>query len=313
MNIIALLPFKNEAWALPSYLSSVSKIADQIIALDDQSRDESASVLRDAGARIVRYDFGSEKVVNMSRRRNALLTEGRKAKGTHFIWLDADETFSANFITNARSVISGLRPGQKLAMRWVHAWKDTNSMNTDPVSPFGVIWKDFVVCDDKRSTFEDRFLSEARTPGPHHGLINLPESEGVVIHWQFSRWEITQYKQALYRCLELIEGSRSARRINHTYSITLDRSDLMTGPIPTAWTQGLAIPAVTDGNDTSFYEDQILSLFKTYGIVTFEPLEIWHLPKLRAQFVNDIGRNPKSQRFPAWLVALNKVRHAWKN
>jgi len=37
MKIVAMLPFKNEEWVLPAYISSLSKIADEIIALDDNS------------------------------------------------------------------------------------------------------------------------------------------------------------------------------------------------------------------------------------------------------------------------------------
>ena len=37
MKVIALLPFKNEEWILPTYLSNVLPIVDEIIALDDNS------------------------------------------------------------------------------------------------------------------------------------------------------------------------------------------------------------------------------------------------------------------------------------
>ena len=30
MKIVAMLPFKNEEWVLPAYISSLSKIADEI-------------------------------------------------------------------------------------------------------------------------------------------------------------------------------------------------------------------------------------------------------------------------------------------
>ncbi len=55
MKIVALLPVKNESWALPSYLSSVSKIADQIIALDDSSSDNSKNILTGSGVTVISY------------------------------------------------------------------------------------------------------------------------------------------------------------------------------------------------------------------------------------------------------------------
>ena len=43
MKVIALLPFKNEEWCLPAYLHNTSVIADEIIAIDDGSTDNSLS------------------------------------------------------------------------------------------------------------------------------------------------------------------------------------------------------------------------------------------------------------------------------
>lgn len=310
MKIIALLPVKNEAWALPSYLSSVHRVADQMIALDDGSTDASAELLRRAGADVHRYDASKEAIVHMSTRRQRLLELGRAALGTHFIWLDADETFSANFLTRARDTIVALQPGQKLTMRWIHAWKDTEHYLADTRSPFGDTWKDFIIADDG-SDFSDRFLSEARTPGACDSPVRLPESAGGVLHWQFARWEITQYKQALYRCLELLEGSRGARRINHMYRITLDVPDLAVRAIPNHWTDGLAIPRVTKSDQSNPYRAQLMALFADHGIEHFEPLQIWHIKELREHFIATCGYAPRSKTYPAILTALNKIRRTW--
>jgi glycosyltransferase involved in cell wall biosynthesis len=311
MKIIALIPVKNESWALPSYLSSVTKIADEIIALDDNSTDASKDILEKAGVDVIGYDATREQVVDMSARRRRLLEAGRKAGGTHFIWLDADETFSADFIPRAKEVIAGLEIGQKITMRWVHAWKNTADYLTDKNSPFGCVWKDFIVCDDPKYTFEKKFLSESRTPGPHENVLKLPEKQGVVIHWQFSRWDITQLKQALYRCTELLEGSRSVRRINHTYSITLANDNLLIAPLPQSWIKDLTLPKISDDNN-DFYLTQITKLFSEKGIVYFEGLQIWHIPELYNLFITQVGRPPRIKVFPSWLIAINKLRHAYK-
>lgn len=312
MKIIALLPFKNEAAMLPSYLSSVTKVADEVIALNDHSSDQSEQILKAAGATVIQSHFSQSEAIDMSKRRTYLLELGRKREGTHFIWLDADETFSANFIAEAREVIEKLQPGQKLSMRWVHAWKNTDDYLDDPLSPFGMIWKDFIVCDDGKIEFKEQFLSEARTPGNNDDVRVLEEQSGVVLHWQFSRWNMTQYKQALYRCQELLEGSRSARRINNTYSITLEKSGLRTAALPAQWTRDIIKPLLSP-SDINYYKDQILALFRSHGIEKFEPLEIWHLEELRSIFVETAGRQPASKVFPKWLVRLNNLRHGRKN
>jgi glycosyltransferase involved in cell wall biosynthesis len=308
MKIIALLPFKNEAWALPSYISSISKIADEIIALDDSSTDNSVGVLQNAGATLLTYDSTAEKVVNMSARRQILLEAGRKAGGTHFIWLDADETFSADFIPHAKEIITRLKPGQKLTMRWVNVWKNTTQYLDDKKSPFGYIWKDFIVFDTPDISFSNQFLSEARTQGPYGEPLILNESDGVVLHWQFARWEITQFKQARYRCLELIEGIRSAKRINHTYSISLDNKNLTTIPLPETWTKDICKPEINN-LDINWYLDDLKNLFSKHGIEFFEPLQIWHIKELHQLFLEKTGREPKVEIFPTWLVYLNKIKN----
>jgi glycosyltransferase involved in cell wall biosynthesis len=312
IKIIALLPVKNEEWVLPSYLSSVTKIADQIIALDDDSSDSSVEILESAGVTVIKHDFQKEKIVNMSARRQVLLNAGRAAGGTHFIWLDADETFSADFIPNARELISKLQSGQKMTMRWVHLWKSTKEYVDDPSSPFGYIWKDFIVCDDGMSNFNNQFISESRTQGNLGSPLKVSDTEGVVLHYQFSRWDLVQYKQALYRCTELIEGTRSARRINNTYGITLDISSLNTTQTPEKWISGI-IMTNAYANDTNWYRIKILEFFNSHGIEFFEPLQIWHIPELMDIFIKGIGRNPKSQVFPSWLIYMNRIKNIIKN
>lgn len=307
MKIIALLPFKNEAWILPTYLSSITKIADEILALDDGSTDAGRTLLEDAGATVLERDFGKERVVHMSARRSYLLTEGRARGGTHFIWLDADETFSADFLSSARATIGSLAQGEKLAFRWVHLWKGSESYLSDPSSPFGYIWKDMVVCDDPSYMFEERFLSEGRTQGPHQKLARLPEKDGVVLHFQFVRWDALQMKQAWYRCSELIEGSRGPRRINQAYSITLE-SPLATRSTPPLWIDSLTMPTQLS-SEKNWHEDEINAWFDRYGVTFFEPLQIWHVPSLRERFMRETGREPIPSTFPSLLIALNRIKN----
>lgn len=309
MKIIALLPVKNEAWVLPTYLSSVSRIAEEIIALDDSSIDSSVQILKEGGATVIRYDSNHERVVNMSARRQKLLDAGREAGGTHFIWLDADETFSEDFVAVARDKMTSLKAGEKMSLRWVNTWGNADRFINDKTSPFGYIWKDFIYCDDGKTNFEDKFLSESRTPGASTTPIAVEDTNGVVIHWQFARWITTQYKQAYYRCLELVEGSRNARRINNTYSITLNKERYSTTTLPEKWISSKERPVITE--NTVFFLEQITKLFDTYGVEYFEALEIWHLPPLKELFTKKTDRVPVSKTLPKWLIRINKIRHEY--
>ena len=117
MKIIALLPFKNEEWCLPSYLHNTNKIVDEIIAIDDGSTDNSKKILEDAGAKV----YSSENLINFNSGwsegsiRAELLKLGREADGTHFVCLDADESFTNPLVENFKELIPQLEPGEKMA------------------------------------------------------------------------------------------------------------------------------------------------------------------------------------------------------
>ncbi len=308
---MALLPVKNEDWILPTYLSSISKLADEIIALDDTSSDKTRQILESAGVLVLsapKADFP-----NLGAKRNILLNEGRKRNGTHFICLDADEIFSSDFLPHARETIESLKPGQKLSMRWVHFWKDTTHFLNDGNHPLGSVWKDIAFCDDTALLYPEKALSEPRTPiaNAHEDLL-VPENKGVVLHFQFANWKRVQYKQAWYRCLEFIQGIRGARRINATYGMTLKDNGLLTAPVPTIWISSLPLPKQSYQPNSNWHKKEILKWFDIYGIEFFEPLQIWYIPELRDLFIKKVGREPKPSVAPKWLLKLNAIRNALK-
>lgn len=295
MKVIALLPVKNEAWILPAYLSSVSQIADEIIALDDNSEDNTREILLNANVKVETFHSNSGERHSMSELRNKLLELGRANGGTHFIWLDADEAFTANFLKNGRELLERLQPGQKLSMQWLALWKTVDKFRDDQ-SVWSNNFKDFIVCDHPSYVFEERFLSEGRTQGPNteETLVKLPLEEGAVLHFQFVPWQKFQLKQAWYRCLELINAPNTAETINATYAITLDDPKVALRQIPIEWTENLQIDPMITGTPASWHLNEILKLFNKHGIEFFEPLQIWHINELALEFSNKTGRQPIS-------------------
>ena len=264
-------------------------MADHIIALDDTSTDTSRKILENAGVTVISWPSTDTKV-NMSARRNFLLQKGREAGGTHFIWLDADETFSANFVSNGRKKILSLTPGQKIKMRWIFLWKSNTEYITGN-SDYAGLTKDFIVCNSPELSFENKVLSEGRTPGTDTSSITLPEEEGVVIHFQFAAWEANQLKQAWYRCIELVNRPNEARAINNMYAITRDSKNILLSQLPIEWLSHIPLP---DPTKKSLWQDTaIRDLFAERGILFFEPLDIWHIPALREMFIVEIGREPR--------------------
>ena len=149
MKVIALLPFKNEEWCLPSYLHNTTKIVDEIIAIDDGSSDNSVKILEDAGAKV----YSSKKLIRFNSGwsegsiRAELLKLGRDAGGTHFVCLDADESFTNPLVENFEELLPQLKPGEKMSLQWLALWKSYTCYRHDS-TVWSNNWKDFVVCDD---------------------------------------------------------------------------------------------------------------------------------------------------------------------
>lgn len=294
MKVVALLPFRDELPFLPSYLSTVSHVADEVIALDDGSTDDGPAFLRSRGVRVERNPragFGGIAAL-----RERLLELGRSHGGTHFVWLDADETFTAPFLAAGRGLMARMDPGDKLLLRWLALWRSTSRFRDD-VSPFGNAWKDFITCDDGRTQFQTHpqgALHEPRTPGgwTDDSLHRVDPAAGAVLHLQFVAWERYQAKQAWYRCLELL-GGLDPVRINLAYRATVDESGIQLKPLPEAWSTGVMLPPSLEELPADRFVEEVDALFHQHGAPTFEPLEIWHVPPLRRRFIEQTGRPPR--------------------
>ena len=308
MKVIALLPFRNEEWCLPSYLHNTTKIVDEIIAIDDGSIDNSVKILEDAGAKV----YSSEKLIKFNSGwsegsiRAELLKLGREAGGTHFVCLDADETFTNPLVENFQELLPQLKPGEKMSLQWLALWKSYSSYRHDG-TVWSNNWKDFVVFDDPSLSYNhNQHMHVGRTPASVSDVNNeswrrLENEHGAVMHFQFSAYNNFQLKQCWLRCSELIQEPYNSQGINIKYSITLLEQNVGLEEMPKSWYDKIVLPKVEnfdpEWKDSSFVRADLLpgiyKYFEDYGVEFFENLNIWHVPQLRNYFIKQTGRMPR--------------------
>jgi len=300
MKIIGLLIVKNESWILQTTLPQQLRFVDELLVLEGNSTDDTVRILRNFGKNTnkvhVRIQKGNND--NYAAWRQELLTWARERGATHIVSIDGDEALSSDTLTHWHSTLSRMKPGEKLFFEWITLWKSPFTYLTSG-SIFAHLNKDFVFCDDKTSPYAKIALHEGRTPGitTKQNSIYIPQERGVVLHFQFVPWERVQMKQAFQRCRELTLHTDTAKGINYKYEQTLDNPNAKTESVPAKWIDKFKLSEKLSKSPRDWFYKSILQYFKDNGIAFYEPVQIWQIPELRAEFVKKMGRNPKAQTY----------------
>ena len=238
-KIVGLLPARNEADKIEFSLKMLSMFTDAIVFLDDCSGDSTVQIVRDFGE-VCRVERIIEKDVwyrDEPGDRNRMLAAGRELGGTHFVVIDADEAFTANFLDSdaLRERILSLKPREQLSLRWIHLWRSVDKYRIDaPV--WSERYKRCIFCDDGRSEYHSKFIHTSRIPKMKGKRIKITDKDLGLLHFQFVNWTNLELKQRWYRCLERVrDPEKSVEAINKKYAASVDESGLMLADTPKSW------------------------------------------------------------------------------
>jgi hypothetical protein len=291
IKVICLMPVKNEVDILPITLDIISKYCDVIIIADQMSDD---------GSREIYKRFSKVKVINNHRDGHSnqvrwdLLKAAREHEGNNLILcLDADEYIPPDLF-NKFLEEHDFRVGDSYRFPWIQLWKSVNKFNDT-----GAWYKNYqraAWIDDGKTDYDNEFIiNDHVSRVPKKFLNNCKRIDNIpIIHLQWASWRKTQFKQAWYRCTELIKKPKDYISINSAYSISLDCNKTNLSPIKKEWMKGTESVKLVESFEPSWHAKEIIQFFNEYGILFFEPLQIWHIPELEQEFIKRIGRKPKS-------------------
>jgi hypothetical protein len=318
VKVIALLPVKNEAWVLEHTLACLSGFCDVVLVSDQRSEDRSREIGRQF-PKVVWIESSESQISTQARWQ--LWDAARQYDGTNILWCtDADELVSprlaGRFLEQHKA---RLVAGTVIDCLYSHFWDGPTRYRTG-LGSYAPYWKPVAIVDDRRVNYDrSRTLSihEERVPlGPDSPRVR---ADGVpVLHLQWLLPNRSQIRQAWYRCHEWMHAGSSAATINHSYSVTLPTRHVPTAPIPHDWLDGVTLPDTAIDAAPSWAEADILGWFNERGVEFFEPLEIWHIARLRDEFRRRVGRNPRPDRsyLAPWPVRAQwlgrRVLHAAK-
>lgn len=271
IKIICLVPCRNEAWILNTFLSCASMWADHIIISDQFSTDISREIMS-RFPKVTILDNPPDYTVDEYRLRMIFFDYCRVTFHGKIIYiaLDCDEILVGNELLDKIERLKSLPPGTTITF---------NHMNIHPNKIDA--WFAGSVCwgfvEDWVTPFKSKEFHGTRLPLNNSHVV---DSGCFVWHLQFIDWERMQSKHRWYECVEIIKQTETDpikiyRKYHHMYSekvLRLTPVDTSLAKIYSA--QGIDVFAFV--KDPIYrWDSEILKMFKTYGEEHFKYLDIW--------------------------------------
>ncbi len=277
-KIIALVPVRNEAWILKSFLECTSLWADHIIVADQLSEDNSREIAA-AFPKVMVIDNTCAEFSEVERQRLLIAAARRFPAPRLLVAVDADEIVSANILDSPEWQIALQQPpGTVLGFGKVELYGSTEQYFLHSVEDKNS-WIPFAYVDDGAG-HEGSIIHTCRIP-ERDDSPRFRMNEVVVLHFARSNTLRAESKDRWYRCFERIsfpeKNILTIHRLYDFFERLKDKFKIRASHLD--WFDNYRSAGINlhlGGSDTVFWWDwEILRMFKKYGVAPFRHLDIW--------------------------------------
>lgn len=281
MNLIGLMPLRNEAWVCGLSMRVALKWCDSLVVLDHCSTDETPEIIEAVACenpgRVHIITERNPEWAEMSHRQR-LLDEARRLGATHIGVIDGDEVLAGNLLPVIRTQIESLPPGGYVEVPMTCIWRGLEQYRTD-----GRIWANRV---DLMLGFKDHpslcwqkiggYDHHHRQPFNGRCVFRGYGMSGGVLHLQWASWRRLVAKQRLYRAMERVKyPNKPVSEIAHLYSHAVDERGLtLAGTNPEWWAPYSGLKRHVDLDGEPWQEAECERLIERYGIEYFQGLDV---------------------------------------
>jgi glycosyltransferase involved in cell wall biosynthesis len=231
LNIVGLMPCRNEDWVLGLTLRAALMWCDEIVVLDHASTDNSRDIaleIAEETPKCVTIIVDDNPVWTEMAHRQKLLDVARELKATHIALIDADEILSANLLPPIRGMFEAMPPHRILQIPWlalrgsldrVHIsgpWADGQNVTTGFVDSPELHWS-----NASRGGYDWHHRQPMGRYMPPYGPVRGRDSG--LLHLQFLSERRLKAKQLAYCLGEKIRwpGREPADVIRRRYSLAV--------------------------------------------------------------------------------------------
>jgi hypothetical protein len=272
-KLICLTPIRNEAWILERFLKCASVWADHIIIADQRSTDGSREIAS-RFPKVTLIDNPSE-AYDEPKRQQLLVGEARRIPGAKILLaLDADEFFTANFLTSPEwETILNSPPGTVIRFQWMEILSEASGLRY-----FKFPWDLPIGYVDDEAVQKGPVIHSVRIPVPP-GAPSLVPTQIKLMHYCLLDRERFKSRIRWYQCFEHLNLKRRPLELYRFYHQDLFVSPSVIQPVPREWIQeyeqrGIDVSSV-HREGVYRWDKEVLQLFEKYGAARFQRLALW--------------------------------------